>query len=266
MNTNKLISTIAISISLFSTSVFATDAAAKLKLEDAKKAYAERADLKKVEEGLTATTDALKEAEDKDLKYDILVLTSKLHYSKGMQTAGDEKKVDIFEAGRAAAEAARKLGDHADAFYWEAANLARWGEAKGVLQALAKKNDLLKLLAAVPEKTSRDGGEGEKFEGYGSARISGRIYFKLPAFAGGNPEKALELLKSAYEGAKDYGLNINYYAEALYAADDVEKKKEAKKILDAFLKENPEKYNLNRIPETKQEYADAKKLRAEMAD
>src|ERR1019366_4499275 len=147
MKTTNLLSTFVIPLFLFgAVAVQADDTVAKAKFEEAKAAYAARADVAKIQVGIDAAAAALTEAQDNDLKYDILVISSMLFYSKGMAATTDNDKVDIFEQGRLQAEAGRALADYADAHYWAAACLARWGEAKGVLQALAKKNELIKIL------------------------------------------------------------------------------------------------------------------------
>lgn len=255
--------TVSVFLLFFASPANADDTSAKAKYDRAQALYAERMDLSKIETALILLGEAEMEAEQPDLKYDILVLSSRCLSWKGTHTAGDKHKIVIHELGRQKAELAINIANYADAYYWYATNLGRWGEAMGVLAALGKKQALIDHLTAIFECKTRDDLDGESFEGYGADRILGRLYFKLPPFAGGSIAKALKHLATSFSEAKDYALNVHYYAEALFNSGE---KARAREILDDMLKQDPKTYNPARVPETVEEFADAKKLRSEMGN
>ena len=102
-------------------------------------------------------------------------------------------------------------------------------------------------------------------EAYGAYRILGRAY-KLPAPLGSN-KKSLKYLEEAFNGTmnghdiSNYGLNVNFYAQTLIA---MKKKDQAKKILESFVKKDPETFNTTRVPETKAEIEEAKKILSDL--
>lgn len=242
----------------------ANDDIAKAKLAEAQTLYNSRTDAVKVESALNALTTAENEAVEANLKYDILVFTSKILYWKGDHATTDGDKVQLFDAGRAKAGEAKEANDSfGDAYYWYAANLARWGEANGVVASLSKKKELIRTLEELATKTNRDGSDGSTYEWHGSDRILGRVYFKLPGFAGGSLDKSLTYLDSAYNAAKEYANNVVWYAESL-SNGTAEQKEKAKQILKEMLAKDPASYNGSRVPETKDEFQAGKALLQEI--
>jgi hypothetical protein len=255
-----------LSLAFSNVSVLADDVVARQKFEEAKAFFAEREDLSKNEQAITALKEAEAQAQDADLKYDILTLASRAQYWKGMNTKGDEAKKVIFDEGKAQAKAAQGVNqDYAEAYYFYAINLGRWAEANGVIASLMHKGDLIRNAEVAIEKETRDGEMGETVDGYGPARTLGRMYFKLPGWAGGSLERSINHLETAFANAKDLALNVVYYAEALNSGNQ-DQKKLARQILDDLLKEDPNTYNPNRTPETKQEFELARQLRKEMGN
>lgn len=239
----------------------ADDKAAQDKLQQATELYKQRTDAAKVTEALTLLEAAAKEVADDEIKFDILILNVRALYWKGMHTTGDANKIVIHESGVKLAGEARTLKpDYAEGFYWSAAHLGRWAEAKGIIASLSKKQEIMDTLEAIFELNTKAGDPGETYEGYGADRILGRLYFKLPGFAGGNPATSLKHLTTAFTKGPEIALNTVWYAETLSGTD----KTKAKQALDDLLKKDPNTLNLNRIPETNEEFADAKKLRAEL--
>ncbi len=86
---------------------------------------------------------------------------------------------------------------------------------------------------------------------------------ETPTLFGGSREKSLNYSKKAYDHAPHLTLNVIFYAETLFTGDSTEKDL-ARNILDDLLKQDPATYNLDRIPETLGEFAEARKLRSEM--
>lgn len=245
---------------------FADDESARTRLKEATALYAERAQPEKLAAALEVLAKAEGETQDKSIKYDILILQTKLLYFRaGHSNLGDKKKAAAYEEARDKAEAAIALNaTYADAYFWSAACLSRWAEIVGIPGNLIKKPTLMKLLGKIDGLKTREGKAGETLEGYGSSRMLGRINFVLPPKLGGDYKTAVKLLKKARDNAPTYASNIHYYAEALYKEDAT--KGEAKDILDKLLKQDPKTYNLNRIPETEDEFEAAKKFRKQIPD
>lgn len=250
----------------------ADDKVAEANLVQATQLYAQRTDAAKVEQGLRLLKAAETEATTNELKYDVCVLTSKFLYWKGMHTAGDNNKMVIHNEGVNKANQARTLlPAFADANYWSAANLGRWAEAKGVIASLSKKQEIMDTLNSIFTKTVKPGkpdqvpAQGKTYEGYGADRILGRLYFKLPGFAGGSLAKSLTHGDRSYAGAPTVAINTNFYAESL-ASGNATQKATAKRILDELLAKDPNTLNPDRLPETIEEFADARKLRAQLGN
>lgn len=259
-------SMLAITLSLvlsFPTNLKADDASVKANLEKAQSLYKERTDLSKIDQAITLLVQAETEVKDSDLKYEVLVQLSKSLYYKGTHTSGDKLKITLHDDGyKKARQAIAVNADYADAFYFAAANLARWGEANGIVASLSKKKETVETLEAIYEKNSKDGNPGEAYEYNGADRALGRMYYKLPSFAGGSQAKSMKHLENAYQNAKGCALNIVYYAETVSAVD----KGKAKSILDELLSKDANTYNPDRMPETLEDFALARKLRAELGN
>lgn len=260
----------ALGLSVFTAALFigfsaqADDASAQAKLVQANDLYKLRTDAAKVTEGINLLKQAVGEATTAQVKYDVLLQHTRFLYWQGMHTAGDNNKIAIHNEGVVTANAARALlPDLAESYYYSASNLGRWAEAKGVVASLSKKKEIMTTLEAIFDRQTKSGDAGEKYESYGADRILGRLYFKLPAFAGGSLATALKHLDKAFTNAPDLPLNVIYYAEAL-ASGNSSQKTRAKQILDALLAKDPNTLNPERVPEALEEFADARKLRAEL--
>lgn len=252
---------------LMASIVLAGNAEAEGKYKEAVALYDQRADLAKVGAAVQLLDAAAKEATDEALKYRILVLHSQCIYWQGTHTKDETQKVAVFDAGRAKADEARKVnGDWAEAYYQYAINLGRWAEANGVMQSLFKKKELIDTLAAIFERDTSDGQPGDTYCEYGADRVLGRLYFKLPPFAGGSLEKAMKHLSRAYLKGKNNGTNIIYYAEALFASGEKDKARQALDEFIAAATQDPKAFNPTRVPETVEELDDAKRLRKEMGN
>jgi hypothetical protein len=105
--------------------------------------------------------------------------------------------------------------------------------------------------------------KGESIDGFGPNRILGRVYFKLPFLAGGSRSKSLENLKIAYAQAPQYFMNGIYLAETLHDGNDSEKA-QACVILKEISAKTPEAGLLQRLPENKEDIADAQKLLSQL--
>ena len=243
---------------------FADDDAARAKLAEAKLQYAKRFDMAALDASHHSLALALEAVASPDLKFEVLVFDSRVLYAKGSKTVGDKNKIVVYaQALNQAAEAKAVNPNLAEAYFWYAANLGRWAEANGILASLKRKKELIENTEAVYDRETQDAKPGEDYEDRGADRILGRLYFKLPGFAGGSQEKALRYLSVAYEKGRQYALNVVYYAETLYAGGAADKDR-ARQILDELLSHDPAAYHPNRVPETLEEFDMARKLRSEM--
>jgi len=207
---------------------------------------------------------AAAEATDEDLKYDAFIFTSSVYYFRGILREKKQDRLDDFTSALESAQKASQINDeYADAYYHYSISLARWAETKGVLESLKRKGELLDNLELATSKFSKEGDLGEALDGYGPYRTLGRVYFKLPGFAGGSRTKSLDYLKQAYDNAPEFALNIVYYVDTLYDGNSSEKA-EACRIIDELLANDPATYNPDRTVETTQDFRTAQELRAKM--
>ena len=80
----------------------------------------------------------------------------------------------------------------AEAHYFAAINLSRWGQAKGVLSALGRWDEVKEYLDVVVANDP-------SIEDYGVYRTFGRAYMSLPFFKGGSNKKSHQYLEKAYQ-------------------------------------------------------------------
>lgn len=200
-------------------------------------------------------------------KIKLLTKSSLSLYYFGTHSDNNELKKTIHERGWILAEKATKLYELyqsdlldnellAKALMQQGANMGKWGEANGIGQSLVRWPELEKIMKRIIKLGQAS------VNSYGPYRILGRAYFVLPSPLGSR-EKSERYLKRAYKkslnqnGKSIYGLNVIYYAEVLISRD---KSDIAKDILLSFLSSDPETINLERIPETKEEFEIAKNL------
>ncbi|MGK5086736.1 hypothetical protein WDW86_04205 [Bdellovibrionota bacterium FG-2] len=246
----------------FAGSVKADDDSAREKMEQGRDLYAQRGDLSLNDQAIAALNEAagLVESDD-DLKYEILVLESRAVYWKGNNQTDKDQKKATHDRGMALCKEAMALNDdYADAHYFYGVNLARWAEANGVISSLFRKDELMKSMADAMDRNTQAGDAGEMIDGYGPHRTMGRVYFKLPGFAGGSNDKSTKELDKAYANAPTLALNAVYLAETL-ADGNKDEKARARQILDQLLSQDPATLNPDRVPETQQEFAEGRNLR-----
>jgi hypothetical protein len=243
---------------------FASDRGREL-LVQAQSSYANRENSAEVERTLSLLADAEKNATDDDeLMYEVLVMGSRTIYWKGNHQKTDAEKMAVFEKGMEKAKAAYALDDTlSEAYYFYAINLGKWALAKGVLASLFRKGELIEHAETAIKNETSTGAKGETTDGYGPNRTLGYLYYKLPGFAGGSNERALKYLSEAVNKAPTIALNHVYYAEVL-SAGSASDKASARAILDNLLAQTPETFNPSRLPETREEFELARKLRADL--
>lgn len=246
---------------------FADDDEIEKSLLEAQRLYHQRASQNvnpnPIDQEMTLLESLEGKAEDDDVNYKVLIAESSALYWQGTHSSTDEK-LKLHSRGLEKAKAAIQLNDlYADGYYFAAIHLARWAEVIGVLGSFSKKGELEGYIHHVQTKMTIDLTPGEEMDGWGINRVLGMIQFKVPPVLGGSHKDSLKYLKEAYEKAPEFALNAVYYAEALMVGSPNEKK-EAKRILEKLLQEDPNHYNPNRIPETLEEFELARGLRKSM--
>ncbi|HEB32346.1 MAG TPA: hypothetical protein ENI15_15985 [Spirochaetes bacterium] len=154
--------------------------------------------------------------------------------------AGPEMLLEIFEEGESYASRAIELDpDNHLGYFWKSANLGRWGQIKGVLNALRKADEMRKLLTtAVVLKPDHAV----------SFYVLGQLYEQVPGFpiSFGNVgysvslgRKAIELHEEQYRNGIEKKFDHDYYTELakhLYKRNwsMSRRKKEHKKMTDKY--------------------------------
>lgn len=155
-----------------------------------------------------------------DNKYDVYWRVSRVLYYIGEHTENKKEKKGLFARGVYYAEKAVEAGpEKPDGHYWLGVNHGKVGETRGVLKSLSLvkpiKNAMNKVIELEPS-----------YEDGGPDRVLGRVFYKLPGFAGGDNKKSLEhLLKSKEYGPNDAVTRI-YLAETYLALKEKEKARE----------------------------------------
>lgn len=237
---------------------------------EAKALFAARAESGKAEAAASKALESVAAAADPAVKYDALILASQSYYYWAGHTDDNGQKKERFNLGMAQAKAAQELGkretalaDPAESYFWYGLNLGQWAQANGVVASLGRKNELIGAFRDTLARKSRDGAAGEVYDGYGTYRALGRLYFKLPSFAGGSRARALEFLRKSVAGDGSYVIGWLYLAETLADGNESERT-EAKALLNDLVKRDPATMNPERAPENIEEMERARKLLADL--
>ena len=174
-------------------------------------------DMETAENALGLYREALNLTED---KYEPYWKISMMHYYIGEPPESNKEKKNIFSQAIYYAEKAIQLSpEQPDGYYWRGVNNGKYGESRGVLKSLFLvkpiKSDMNKVIELDPE-----------YEDGGAYRVLGRVYFKLPGFAGGSNEESLKLLEKSIEmGPEDANTRL-FLGETLLAMNDTERARE----------------------------------------
>lgn len=179
--------------------------------------YMQMKDMATAEEILAKYREVLVRTED---KYEVYWKIARILYYIGAHTESKKEKKIVFSQGIYYAKKAIELEPNKpDGHYWLGVNYGVYGEARGVLKSLFLVDDIKEAMNKVIELD-------RAYEDGGPDRVLGRVYFKLPGFAGGSKEKSLEhLLKSKEFGPEDALTHI-YLAETYLKFDEVNKARE----------------------------------------
>ena len=183
-------------------------------IERADALYAQMQDMESAEEALSLYRDALIAA---DNKYEAYWKISRILYYIGDHKEKKKERQNTFAQGVYHAEKAMALEpEQPDAYYWRGVNNGKYGETRGVLKSLSLvkpiKSDMNKVIEL-----------DRSYEEGGPDRVLGRVYLKLPGFAGGSKDKSLEhLLKSKEYGPED-AMTRAYLGDTFLAKKEIEK-------------------------------------------
>ncbi|MDZ4660984.1 MAG: hypothetical protein SGJ18_05120 [Pseudomonadota bacterium] len=208
--------------------------------------------------------------------YDLKTGEAKAFYFVGSASKTKEEKIAFFQMGIDAskmvtkdflpdladekldleAEAKKVLAKHTPAevvqlafgLYYAGINLGSWAEANGVMQSLKKWPELRSNMLVIQLLGHKE------IALFGSSRVLGRAYYKLPKIAGGDMEKAGKYLSEAFagstnaKGVSSNGNNNIFWAEYL---NEIEKVNDAKQVLKNFIDSNLNDLDPEALPENK---------------
>jgi tetratricopeptide (TPR) repeat protein len=196
----------------FSVSLFAQDADELIAQGD--ELYQEMQDMETAQKALSLYRQAANILEN---KYEAFWRIARMMYYVGEHTESKKEKKNIFAQAVYFAERAVEANpEKPDAYYWRGVNNGKVGETRGVLKSLSLvkpiKQDMNKVIEI--DRTYEDGG---------ADRVLGRVYYKLPGFAGGSKDKSQEHLEKSKElGPNDATTRI-YLAETYMDQNEIEK-------------------------------------------
>jgi tetratricopeptide (TPR) repeat protein len=181
------------------------------------KLYSEMKDVETAKKALALYQKALLAAED---RYESYWKMARIHYYIGTNTEKKKQKKIILSQGIYNAKKAVDLEpEKPDGYYWLGVNYGVFGAAKGVLKSLSLVKPIKQAMNKVIELN-------REYEDGGPDRVLGRLYFRLPGFAGGSKKKSLEhLLKSKEIGPND-ALTRVYLADTYLALKEIDKARE----------------------------------------
>jgi len=196
-------------------SLFSQDAEELISQGD--KLYYEMKDMAAAKEAQAKYQEVSAKVED---KYEAYWRISRILYYIGEHSDKKKEKKAIFSQGVYWAEKAVALQpEKTDGHYWHGVNNGKYGETRGVLKSLALVKPIKNAMNKVLELD-------HSYEDGGADRVLGRVYFKLPGFAGGSKKKSLEhLLKSKELGPNDAVTRV-YLAETYLALKEKDKARE----------------------------------------
>ncbi len=175
--------------------------------------YADMQDMETAEKALSLYRQALQSTDD---KYEAYWKISRIMYFIGNHQEDKKDRQNTFAMAVYHADKAVALEpEKPDAYYWRGVNNGKYGETRGVLKSLSLvkpiKNDMNKVIEL--ERSYEDGG---------ADRVLGRVFFKVPGFAGGSKDKSLEHLQKSRELGPEDAVTRFYLADTMLAHDMVD--------------------------------------------
>ena len=188
-------------------------------------------------------------------KYGVYWRLSRILYYIGEHTEKKKEKKGIFaRAVYYAEKAVEQEPEKPDGHYWLGVNHGKVGETRGVLKSLSLVKPIKNAMNKVIELD-------RSYEDGGPDRVLGRVFFKLPGFAGGDKKKSLEhLLKSKEYGPEDAVTRI-YLAETYLALKEKDKAREELNYVMNMESDTRWLYAIDENKEVARELLNSKKLR-----
>jgi len=150
-------------------------------------------------------------------KYEAYWRISRILYYIGDHSEKKKDKKSYFSQGIYYGKRAVELEpNRPEGHYWLGVNYGKYGEVRGVLKSLS-------LVKPIKQEMNKVIEIDRSFEDGGADKVLGRVYFKLPGFAGGSKKKSLEHLLKAKEIGPNDPLTRLYLAETYLALDEVAK-------------------------------------------
>ncbi|HDJ23278.1 MAG TPA: hypothetical protein ENF17_05240 [Candidatus Aminicenantes bacterium] len=167
-----------------------------------------------------------------DNKYEAFWRISRILYYIGDHSEKKKEKKSYFSQGIYYGERAIELEpNRPEGHYWLGVNYGKYGEVRGVLKSLSLVKPIKREMNKVIELD-------RSYEAGGADKVLGRVYFKLPGFAGGSKEKSLEHLLKAKEIGPEDPLACLYLAETYLTLDEVAKARQELEFV-LSLKDDP---------------------------
>jgi tetratricopeptide (TPR) repeat protein len=222
---------------LFCFSIYLKSQEQKTLIQQGDELYAQREDISKAEQAIKKYQEAIAKGENKYEAYWKIAKT--LYYIGSHKKSKKDKKI-VFSQGIYYAKKAVALEpEKPEGIFWLATLRGKYGEARGVLKSLFLVKPIMKGYRKVLELDP-------ELEGGGAHRALGRVYYKLPGFAGGSKKKSLEHLLKSKEICPSNPLTRIYLADTYLALKEKEK---ARQELKELLNMEPDP---RWIPETKE--------------
>lgn len=214
--------------------------------------YQEMKDLDTAKEAEALYQKALGLSDD---KYAVYWRLARILYYVGEHTEEKKVKKSIFDRGVYYAEKAVDLEpEKPDGHYWLGVNHGKVGETRGVLKSLFLVKPIKNAMNKVIELD-------RSYEEGGPDRVLGRVYYKLPGFAGGSNKKSLEhLLKSKDYGPEDAVTRV-YLAETYMEMKEKEKAREELEYVMNMESDSRWIYAIDENKVVAQELLNSKKLK-----
>jgi tetratricopeptide (TPR) repeat protein len=197
----------------------------------------------------------LKASNMMDNKYDAFWRLSRILYYIGEHTEIKKEKKGIFDRGVYYAEKAIELEpEKPDGHYWLGVNHGKVGETRGVLKSLSLVKPIKNAMNKVIELD-------RSYEDGGPDRVLGRVFYKLPGFAGGDNKKSLEHLMKSKEYGPEDALTRVYLAETYLALKEKEKAREELEYVVNMEPDNRWFYAIDENKAVARELLDSKKFK-----
>jgi tetratricopeptide (TPR) repeat protein len=149
---------------------------------------------------------------------DTAVRLGKCYYWLGSHSSEDVQ-TELFQKGIDWSKKAIELNPKsAGGHFWLGVNDGKYGESRGILKSLF-------LVGPIKEEMQQVIAIDPAYEHGGPYRVLGRMYFKLPGFAGGGVDKSITNLKKSLEYAPNVSTTHVFLAESYIKQKDYQNAK-----------------------------------------